>query len=319
MKRGLITWDKAQLPPEALAARLASLHRHIVDFNVPALVAFTDVWRSNDVRYISNYMPYWNRALTVVPAGEQPILLCALSPRVYPWIKSVTLHEQIVPSPNLGVQLLKLCADRGWTKIGVLDHAGLPNDLYNQLAADPLQIIDMPRNLLRAATSDSELVMHRHAAQVARSILDDCVREVAADLAGISLTDFGFAGRLERRLRRAGAEDLFVLISNGRTPPLPAAGHRVDGNSSVTVCLEYNGHWAKLSRNVAGLTSPLPPAAGATVHRESLAGPYAWVGIDATDSVPGSVIAMQVEMNRDGIRLYYGETCLQGRENVEVL
>ena len=93
---------------------------------MPALVAFSDVWRSNDVRYLSNYMPYWNRALTVIPAGEKPILLCALSPRVYPWIRSVTLHETILAEPHLIAQLVKLCAERGWTRVGVLDHEGLP-------------------------------------------------------------------------------------------------------------------------------------------------------------------------------------------------
>src|SRR6202042_1136768 len=128
MKRGLISWDKDELPPAAFAGRLAALYGHMADCNVPAMGAFSDVWRSNDVRYISNYMPYWNRALTVVAAGEKPILLCALSPRVYPWIRTVTVHETILPSPSLPGQLVKLCAEKGWSKVGMLDHAGLPND-----------------------------------------------------------------------------------------------------------------------------------------------------------------------------------------------
>ena len=138
MKRGLISWDRAELPAAAFDARLSAVYQLCAEFDVPALVAYSDVCRSNDVRYISNYMPYWNRALTVVPRGEKPILLCALSPRVYPWIKSVTVHETILPSPSLPAQLVKLCAEQGWSKVGVLDRAGLPNDLYTQLGAEKL-------------------------------------------------------------------------------------------------------------------------------------------------------------------------------------
>ena len=63
MKRGLISWDRAELPAAAFDARLSALYQLCADFDVPALVAYSDVCRSNDVRYISNYMPYWNRAL----------------------------------------------------------------------------------------------------------------------------------------------------------------------------------------------------------------------------------------------------------------
>ena len=145
MKRGLISWDRDELPVAAFDARLSALYRLCADFDVPALVAYSDVCRSNDVRYISNYMPYWNRALTVVPRGEKPILLCALSPRVYPWIKSVTVHETILPSPSLPGQLVKLCAEKGWSRLGVLDRAGLPNDLYTQLGAEKLVFVECPR------------------------------------------------------------------------------------------------------------------------------------------------------------------------------
>jgi hypothetical protein len=313
MKRGFIGWNTEELPRAALEARLAELHRHIADIGVQALVAFSDVWRSNDVRYISNYMPYWNRAFTVVSPGEAPILLCALSPRVYPWIRSVTLHETIVPSPHLVAQLVKLCTERGWTRIGVLDHAGLPYDLHEQLASERLEVVDVPRHVVRAHASESEIAMHRRSAQLAREVLEAEIGNAAG------LTDHQVTGRLERALRRAGAEDLFVWISNGRTPPLPACGQVLGPQSSATLALEYNGHWAKLSRNAAGRTTPLPPARGETVHLQTLSSGCGWEGIDHTEVAPGAVVSLQVEINTDGSRLYYGDTCVQGHGTVEVL
>jgi hypothetical protein len=281
---------------------------------VPALVAFSDVWRSNDVRYLSNYMPYWNRALTVIPAGEKPILLCALSPRVYPWIRSVTLHETIVPSPNLVAQLVRLCAAGGWTKVGVLDHEGLPYEIYRQLAAEKLEIVDVPRRLVRPKATESEVAMHRHAAKLARGVLESEITGVA-----VGLTDHELTGRLERALRRAGAEDLFVLVSNGHTSPVPASGAAIGTSSSVTLALEYCGHWVKLSRNVAGVTSPLPPRRGAAVHLETLSRASGWEGIGEDDDAASAVISLQVEIPADGKRLYYGDTCVQEGGGVEVL
>jgi hypothetical protein len=314
MKRGLITWDKAELPTAAFDERLEAINQLCEQFDVPAMVAYSDVWRSNDVRYISNYMPYWNRALTVVPRGEKPILLCSLSPRVYPWIKSVTIHEVIVASPVLPVQIAKLCTERGWTRLGVLDLEGLPNDLYTQLKAGSVRLVDIPRDRLHPAATDAELSMYRHTAKLARRVLAE---EMANDVVG--LADYEFVGRLERNFRRAGAEDLVVLVSDGRTVPLTASGKQVGPNFSVTVALEVNGHWAKLSRNLAGVTSSLLPAAGSAVHMEKLSGPYTWEGISSLDEAPGAVVALQVEINSGGQRLFFGDTCLQGREGLELL
>jgi hypothetical protein len=315
MKRGLIGWSRDDLPPAVFDARLSAIHRLCTDFDVAALMAYTDVCRANDVRYISNYMPYWNRALTVVPRDQKPILLCALSPRVYPWIKSITVHETIVPSPSLSGQLVKLCAERGWLKIGVLDQAGLPNDLYAQLAAEKLLLVDIPRGALRPVVTDSELAMHRRAAQIARESLEAHLTRDA-----IGLTDHALVGRLERALRRAGAEDLLVLISNGRTPPLPAAGHLINENSSVTLALEYNGHWAKLSRNTVRLTCVLPPPADAPgTHRELLSGRYPWEGIVPQEDSRSVITSIHVTILRGDNRLYYGDTGIQGRDGWQEL
>ncbi len=314
MKRGFIGWDPEQLPRAAQEARLEELQQRIAPLGIQALVAFSDVWRSNDVRYLSNYMPYWNRALTVIPPAEKPILLCALSPRVYPWIRSVTLHETIIPSPQLIVQLAKLCAERSWRRIGVLDYEGLPYDLYKQLAAEKLDIVDVPRALVRPQAAESEIAMHRRAAKLARSALETHITPTA-----VGMTDHELTGRLEQVLRRAGAEDLFVLVANGATAPVPPSGQLIHPQSSVTVAVEYCGHWAKLSRNMAGMTIPLPPPRGAFVQLQTLSRASGWEGVAAADETSGAVISVQVEIPVAGQRLYYGDTCVQERRRMEIL
>ncbi len=137
MKRGLITWDKAELPPSVFDARLARARAALVKHDLPALLVYSDVWRSTEGRHLTNYMPYWNRSLIVIPREQGPVLLCGLSPRVYPWIKSVTIFEEIRPASKLVPTLLQVCAERGWTKLGVLDLPRLPHEIHAPLVQRP--------------------------------------------------------------------------------------------------------------------------------------------------------------------------------------
>src|SRR5580704_5161631 len=142
MKRGLIAWDKEQLPPRVFETRLSRVRTALAAHDLPALLVYSDVWRSNQARFLTNFMPYWNRSLVVIPRDLPPVLLCALSPRVYPWIKSVTIFEEIRPASKLMATLDQLCLERGWSKLGVLDLPKLPMEIYSALSGRKL--IDVP-------------------------------------------------------------------------------------------------------------------------------------------------------------------------------
>ncbi len=240
MKRGLITWDKAELPPSVFEARLAKARQALAAQDLPALLVYSDVWRSTEGRHLTNFMPYWNRSLIVIPREQAPVLLCGLSPRVYPWIKSVTVFEEIRPASKLVPTLLQLCAERGWTQLGVLDLPRLPHEIHLPLATSNVGLSDVKLDL----TDEAEISMHRRAEQMAREIL-------AAELPhGAGLTDYQFSGRLERAFRRAGAEDLVLLFSTGETVPRPARGTMLGDQYSVAVALEYRGHWARVTQGL---------------------------------------------------------------------
>lgn len=254
MKRGLITWDRNELPPAVFEQRLGRVREELARKDLPALVVYSDVWRSNQGRWLTNFMPYWNRALIVIPRDGAPILLCGLSPRVYPWIKSVTILSDIRPS----LHLAKLREENGWTKIGALDLPLFPCDL-----AVP-DAVDIPWSTVHSEPDEAELAMYRHAAKMAREILEGELRDGAEDL----------VPRIERKYRRAGAEDLVIRSRNG----------------SVSVAMEYRGHWVKIAR---------PQSES---HAELLSGPYPYEYCVEAGLTPGAIFARNGETYRMGSR-----------------
>jgi len=298
VKRGWITWDQRELPRAAFESRLDRARKLLAQQDLHALVVYTDVWRSNRVRRFSNFMPYWNRALLAIPRESAPVLLCGLSPRVYPWIKSVTILEEILPSPNLVQRLQQLRAERNWERIGALDLAGFPNDLYM-----PLKAAGVEEVTATDAPDDWELAMYRRAAQMAR---DGLKHEMSS---GVGQLDFQFTGRLESLFRRAGAEDLVILLTNGRTAPAPARGERLGEQFSIALALEYRGHWVKIVRNQAGQAGEIT----GTAYTENLSGAYPY------ESGAGPVFAARWETARNGLRLFHGDTYRRGAHGAELL
>ena len=286
-----------ELPRAAFERRLNAARQQLAERDLPALVVYTDVWRSNCVRHFSNFMPYWNRALLVIPRETPPLLLCGLSPRVYPWIRSVTILEEILPSPNLAQRLLQLCADRGWTRIGAVDFPSFPHDLYTPLKGVAIEDLSLPE-----APDEPELAMYRRAAKMAREGLKEEIPQ------GVGQLDHTFAGRLERRFRRGGAEDLVILLTNGKTPPVPARGETLGESFSLSLALEYRGHWVKVVRNPVEV-SGLPT----TAYVETLSGSYPF------ESGAGLIFAARWEIPHDGLRLFHGDTYCRGPEGAELL
>ena len=295
MKRGLITWDKSELPPEAFESRLAAARAALAEQDLPALVVYSDLWKSNHGRFFSNFMPYFNRGLLVIPREDKPVLLCGLSPRVYPWIKSVTILDEILPSPNLPQRLLQVCSEKDWKRVGVLDLDQLPYDLYTPIRAG-VECRDVPSRSVRPAPDKWE-ACHVPACRGHGSRnhwMKKCPPEWVSSITNSSDT-------WSASFRLAGAEDLVILVTNGQTPPAPATGAKLTAEFSVCVALEYRGHWVKLIRNAAGITS----GGNSAGTSEDLSGPYPF---DASKT--GPIFASHSELEVRGLRVFFGDTYL---------
>jgi len=244
VKRGLITWDKSEMPPAAFDRRIDRVRQILAERGLDALVVYSDLWRSNQARYFSNYMPYFNRALLVIPRDLPPTLLCGLSPRVYGWIRSVTTIEDVRPAGNFAKPLFEIAAERKWTRIGSLDFPQFPYDIYKALQAGTIEVVNVESPEVFVPEEDpTELAMRKKAAEMVRKVLDEEMPAAAGKI------DHHFVGQLERRFRMAGAEDLIVLVKNETTVPAPPKGAVLKSGFSVSIALEYRGHWVRVPDN----------------------------------------------------------------------
>jgi Xaa-Pro aminopeptidase len=243
VKRGLIAWDKTELPPEVFQRRMEIVKRVLVERQLPALVVYSDLWRSNQARFFANYMPYFNRALLILPVEGRPTLLCGLSPRTYRWIQSVTPIEDVRSAGNFAKPLGEIAQERGWARAGVLDAGQLPYDLSRALRGGTVELVNVESEaVFQPATDEDEIAMRQKAAAMLRTALE-------AELAGgVGKLDHEFVGQLERHLRMAGAEDLVILLTNRDGPPAPACGRRLEAGYSISIALEYRGHWARMTK-----------------------------------------------------------------------
>jgi hypothetical protein len=311
LKRGLITWNKTEIPPEVFEQRLQGIRRIMSEKNLQAAAVYSELWRSNPARFFSNYMPYFNRALLIIPADQPVTLLCGLSPRVYGWIRSVTTIEDVRPAGNFARPLLDLASERGWTRIGVVDFPQFPYDLHESLKTGKLEMINIADTPL---CDDTELFMRRKAIAMARTFVE-------AELpSGVGRTDYEFVGRLERRFRRAGGEDLITLLTNGDGAPAPATGTRLEPNYSVSLAFEYRGHWVRLSRPHDFACSPdwiLQNDPSASI--ENLSGSYPYECIARADLRPGSIFAVHVSRRVGNKQVFYGDSCWYGLAGPEIL
>lgn len=228
--------DPQEIPTDELAGRVARLQRSLQQEGVAAALIYGDVYRSGDMTYLSNICIYWNEGLLVVPATGNPVLLTKLSPRVHPWMRSISTLQDLRSGANLADLVSSYLkgmspgivglVEMDWWPAAVLDdlRAKLPGREFRNLGT----IIKQERQL----PSETELRLLRTSAGIS-------AEAVAAGL-DRTLTNPQRAGRAEFAARMAGVEDVLAFC-------YPST----DQADTVEVFAEYRGYWTCAARIVA--------------------------------------------------------------------
>jgi hypothetical protein len=307
VKRGLITWSPLELPRAVLDARVDRVREALAALGAPAALVPSDVWRSNHVRALVNFMPFWSRSLLVVPAEGDSVLICGHSPRVYPWVRTLTVAE-LRPGGRLAESLLELVVERGWRTVAAVDRRELPWDVHSALAASGIPVLDLPSRGLLDRADDVERAMRTTSVETTRRLVEEAID------GGGGLPEQAIVARLERGLRRGGMEDVVVWLGDGNGFPRPSTGALTGALSSVVVAAEYRGHWAHVARPldrareardrfVESLNDTRAP--GLVIYDLASAHPFRALAPGAAIE-PGRIVAVHAR-TEDG--RYYGDTC----------
>jgi hypothetical protein len=251
MKRGLVLFDPNETPPEEYRSRLGRLQERLRADGLACGFIYGDVASSGDICYLTNLTIYWNQGVLAVPDQGEPVFLTKLSTRVYPWMRSSSVVNDIRSNPDLGRAIVQFCrerlAGRASPKVALIDEAWWPESIVaNVRAALPEVGFSNIEGLVRdqrAQPSQSELALLGRA----RSILEHAIDTA---LTGNHTTEERWAV-VQRISRRCGFMDIF-----GHCHADPK-----DGSVSVEVSGQFRHLWLRRAKARGGdATARLRPA-----------------------------------------------------------
>ncbi len=255
MRRGLMAWDRAEVPASALADRRARLHAELKAEGVDVFVAYTNIARGGAVWWLTGFTPYWNEGLLYAPAAGEMIFATALSKRVAEWISSVMPAGEVTTTPRPAVLIGERIAVDGAKRIGILELDDFPAGHAQAIlqAAPGVELVDVTQAFARArnACDALERLLLTKADALAQSACN------AVDVAQAQARDF--IAPAESVARLGGAEECFTLVAGDladsrafvRTESMGALGDTF----AARVSLAYKGAWTRHVRSFSKTAS----------------------------------------------------------------
>ena len=311
MRRGLMGWNKDELPVAALEARLIRLRTEMDAAGMDAFIVYTNNVRPAAVTWITGFTPYWSDALLLVQQTGAPAFATALSKRVSEWIRTTDPLSEIVNTPKPGEKIgERLKGDPLIRRVGVLEYDTLPAGLAHDLeaAAPAVEWIDGTAMFagLRRTIDDAERGLLARCDAIASAALREAESGKADDAGTL-------AGLVEQSARLAGAEEAYIAVAtdldadtrlNRTSQPTPLAER-----FAVRASVSYKGCWVRRIRTfvkdsaaaqadvwldaVARSITPVEPLAAQLADRvKELPGASlkAWIAESCTGSYPLSAI-----------------------------
>lgn len=233
MKRGLVLLDPAEVPEREWRRRVGALQERIAADGIDVALVYGDVFRSDDIAYLTNLCVYWNEGVLAVPASGEPAFLTKLSPRVYPWMRRVSTVEDIRSGRSFADLVATYLADRPDARVGIVDAGLWPESVLEQLAATlggrPVRELGGLVRDLRLAPAVPEVGLLRTAGALLAGAA------TASATPGLSVRQRVSAA--ERTLRWGGYLD--VLTQPSAT---------TDGVSSLRITGQYRTCWLQAAR-----------------------------------------------------------------------
>lgn len=227
MKRGLVLLDPAEVPESEWDRRVGALQDRLVDEGIDVALVYGDVFRSDDIAYLTNLCVYWNEGVLAVPAKGEPAFLTKLSPRVYPWMRRVSTVEDIRSGRDFGDLVAAYLAEHPDATMGLVDAALWPESVLARLTGQrPLRELGGLVRDLRLAPAAPETQLLRDAGALLAKAAAASGPDVPTRVSTV-----------ERTLRWGGFLDV-----------LTQASATSDGVNSLRITGQYRTCWVQAAR-----------------------------------------------------------------------
>lgn len=250
MRRGLMAWDKDEIPIDVLRRRVHRLQAAMAKAGQDALLLYTNFIRSGAVSYLTAFSPYWADGVLLVPHEGEPLFATTLSKRVGSWIQTVKPVGDLINSPAPGKVLGEKLAASGVRRVAILELDNFPSGLYDDVtqALSGVEIVDGTATF--AAARSSLDIVEQRLLERADAIAQESLKQVSVSP---DLTIGAAVGSVERQARLKGAEEVYVAIA----PDLDADGRfiRISGNRAlglrfaIRATVAYKGSWVRRTQS----------------------------------------------------------------------
>jgi hypothetical protein len=274
MRRGLISWSKEELPPRVLEDRVQRVQATMHSESLDLVLIYTTFAQPAASHWVCNFTPYWSEAMVAVLPQGAPLLLAALTPRVHPWIRSVSHLGDVLNTPRLGEGVLAFVREHvaPGGRVGVVGLAEMPFSVMRPIAlagvAESLVDASAIFAALRQPADEYELTLASRALRIAADAMD----AIPASAAGVSQV----AASIERCARLAGAEEVLLRIAPDLHASTPLS--RMEGDAplgplhAVEASVAYKGAWVRYARSLTrGAQMPRDWSDAGTWFRNALA------------------------------------------------
>lgn len=214
MKRGLVILDHDEVSEAEWAGRADRVRELMAAEGIDLALVYGDVFRSDDIHYLTNLCIYWNECVLAIPAdggADEVTLLTKLSPRVHTWMRQTTTLTDLRSGKSFESLVKGLIDGRKPGTIGLIDGQLWAESVVEEVKAAAADWTVRPLGSLvrelRKRPSAAEVALLRRAGAVLAEAIGAATAEGLPAGERIAVA--------ERIVRDAGFTDVIVRAEDG--------------------------------------------------------------------------------------------------------
>jgi Xaa-Pro aminopeptidase len=253
----------AKIPKSEFEQRIVNIRSAMKRDNVDAVFVYGDEYRKENLRYVSNYWPIFERGAFLMGVDSAPVVLCAPEGeqvakemsvwpdiRLVPDFLCVTVPDEIEYPLATYTSFKKLAGEikKGRMRLGVAGSDAMSAALFETIkTAFDAEIVDYNSVLfgLRLCKTENEIACLREAARIAEAGF-----RAMMNTSLVGKTERYAAGIAEGTARQEGAEAVIfdVFGSGGRTATIVGRPeNKIIADGDMIMCalaIQYEGYVA---------------------------------------------------------------------------